>query len=474
MSLSKRGDLSTAALGVRYDGNKARFRPFHSRLRQFLYNKSIKFKMALRHAGEFKGLLYVPDQVVTKTPVVGSDGLPELRELKDYEGADEQEKKQKHAYAAQLLYNTVCEQIYHVIQRSVTDKVCDVMVSHNVVEGDGVTLCHRLVEIFQGKGNVSLLALCGKLFRLSMTGPLSDLDSHTAEFNELTTTLRDQKQQLGPQLTSAVCLVGLSSRCQCVKDAVADDDAGLNDVNEIIERVRAHETLKDHQTHTSQSPGSPSAHLVDASARPDASRGAGERKLRCFNCRKVHLGGELKCTQPCRTCKKKGHTRCNCPERKRATSVAVAQPSPAENHIIDTSMTHWGLTAGSTPLLRSKPKLDSGAHWDLFGTCKLRGGSAHHGHHRCRNLSPSHGTVHVGDGVGLTETHSGDIGNLRRVKLINGLSADLVSASKMCDDQDAWILFSKSRACMSGFRQRLCAAGDCCPHCYTQWRTLRS
>ena len=289
MSLTKRGDSSLAALGVRYDGNKAKFRPFHSRLRQFLYNKSVKFKMALRHDGEFKDMNYVPDQMITSIPKMGSDGLPELKAIGEYDGDDDDEKKMKHACAAQLLYNTICEQIYHAIQRSVTDKVYDVMVSHNVVEGDGVALCHRLVEIFQGKGNVSLLAPCGELFRLSMTGPLSDLDAHTAEFNELTTTLKDNKQQLGAQLTSAVHLVGLSSQCQCIKDAVADDDSGLDDVNKIIERVRAHKTLKDHQSNTSQLPTtSRTAHLAN---RPEALRGptTAERKQKSTRLTSSHL-----------------------------------------------------------------------------------------------------------------------------------------------------------------------------------------
>ena len=405
--------------------------------------------MALRHDGEFKHMTYVPDQMITSIPKMGTDGLPELKAIEDCDGADADEKKAKHAHAAQLLHDTICEQIHHAIQRSVTDKVHDVMVSHNVVEGDGVALHHRLVEIFQGKGNVSLLALCGELFRLSMTGPLSDLDAYAAEFNELTTTLKDNKQQLGAQLTSAVHLVGLSSQHQCIKDAVADDDSGLDDVNKIIERVRAHKTLKDHQSNTPQMPTtSRTAHLAN---RPEDQRGTAtaERKLRCFNCRKVHAGGELKCTQPCRICRKKGHTRCSCPDRKRNATAGVASPVPASTTTIDASMMQWGLAVTASPCLvagASPPKLDSGAHWDPFGSHRIENEKAHHGRCEHRNVTPSKGEVHVGNGGRLPETHTADIGNLRGVKLIKGLAADLVSVSKICDEADAWVCFSRSNA----------------------------
>uniref|UniRef100_A0A7S4DI59 Integrase catalytic domain-containing protein n=1 Tax=Lotharella globosa TaxID=91324 RepID=A0A7S4DI59_9EUKA len=445
MSLTTRkdGTSNQIPVGVRYDGNKAKFRPFHSRLRQHLYNKNIKFKMALQHAGEFKNLVYVPDQIITRIPKMGSDGLPELKPLSENDGDSQDDKKTNYDYSRQLLYNTICEQIFHAIQRSVTDKVYDIIISHNVKEGDGVTLYHKLVEIFQGKGNVSLLALYGKLFRLSMTGKLSELDSYTAEFNELTSMLKDQKQTLSSQLVSAVYLVGLSSRYQYIKDAVADDDAGLNDVNKIIERVRAHKTLKDYQCITT---ASQPAHFASSGPRPDNPRA--ERKLRCFNCRKVHVGGELKCTQPCRICNKKGHTRHGCPQRNQDRRAGIAQQTvAAAPGSIDTSMINWGLVA-TTPsrALLANPKLDSGAYWDLFGTYEVKDGKAYYRGHPYSNLNNSPGHVSVGDGVNLSELYSADIGNLSRVKIVQGLAADLVSVSKMCDDQDAWIFFSSEAA----------------------------
>ena len=76
-----------------------------------------------------------------------------------------------------------------------------------------------------------------------MIGKLEDLDSHTAQFNELTAMLKKLRQTLGALLHQP-CLVGLSSKHQYIKDAVADDETGLDDVNKIIERVRAHKVLR--------------------------------------------------------------------------------------------------------------------------------------------------------------------------------------------------------------------------------------
>mmetsp|Transcript_6097 Transcript_6097/g.12211 ORF Transcript_6097/g.12211 Transcript_6097/m.12211 type:complete len:170 (+) Transcript_6097:68-577(+) len=106
MSLRSRKDGTSGCVpvGVRYDGNKAKFRPFHSRLKQCLYNKNMKCKMALQHAGEFKHL--------------------------------------------RLSLST------SILVRMLTTR----------------------------KRPTAMLAnsLCGKLFRLSMTGRLAELDAHTA------------------------------------------------------------------------------------------------------------------------------------------------------------------------------------------------------------------------------------------------------------------------------------------------------
>ena len=119
MSLSQAttAKVPNVPTGVRYDGTRGKFRPFHSRLRQYLYNKGIKYKMALLQQGEFKGISYKPDQIITKIPKLGSDGLPTLQE--------KYETEQAQRYDYQLLYNTIAEQIYHAVQRSVTDRVHD-------------------------------------------------------------------------------------------------------------------------------------------------------------------------------------------------------------------------------------------------------------------------------------------------------------------------------------------------------------
>ena len=395
MSLSQAttAKVPNVPTGVRCDGTRGKFRPFHSRLRQCLYNKGIKYKMALLQQGEFKGMSYKPDQIITKIPKLGSDGLPTLQEKYETEQA------QRCDY--QLLYNTIAEQIHHAVQRSVTDRACDVIVSHSITEGDGITLHQKLIETFQGKGNVSLLSLCGRLFRLSMTGKLEDLDSYTAQFNELTAMLKNQRQTLGAQLVSAMYLVGLSSKCQYIKDAVADDETGLDDVNKIIERVRAHKVLKECQQGISPAP---SANVVDRKS----SDPPGEKKCRCFNCKRVHVGGEKKCKAPCRMCKQKGHTRYSCPQRNRQKKFG----NIADQRTIETSLINWGNVAYiGRP--QSKPKLDSGAHWHLF---------ASDDNSRFQNVQQHQGYVKVGNGATLSELHKADVGNLKDVKVVQGLS----------------------------------------------------
>ena len=352
-----------------FTGNPDHASSFLARIKAAVKAKGNRYKRVLLGRGRFKGVDYVesesddseddeetdneddganmpklekdtPATTPMKPKVEGNDPhdaedekVPE-RMKSTIEKTRVKKTSKKTSRETQELHNRCSDAICNLMSSRMSDKVFRRVTNAGVVEGDGPSLFRTIKELYLTGSRVNLLTMLRRLLFIKQDGKLSSLNSHTYEFNALVGIFMDRKLPIPELILNAVHLEGLTNDYAKIRDDIHDEALHKeHTIDEIVERTENYAQrkglnidgpVKVKKLVTNASPpvlftpnGGSSSTKPKMSSNEDSSDRIASKTLQCFNCGKMHLGGEWKCKAPCKICKSTGHTRYHCPKKKK-------------------------------------------------------------------------------------------------------------------------------------------------------------
>ena len=489
----------------RWNNSRDDFALYHRRLRGEIRAKGRSYAIAIRGLRPFNGLKYTGDTMEYNLTDDDSYKLLQLdgsqdsklkQEAAGDKATDERTQRREQrdiarakAISLQSRYNEICDNVYRTIIESIDDDIFTKLLNHGVRDGDGIHAFHSLVELFEATSPVSLVRLLREFWKIRQTTIL-DLEKYLFRFKELIRIFTENKLDLPPLLNVIVLLEGLLPPYEIIRNTIYDELAQLKDADAIsidgyIKRVKSYHTrrlvnrsdkaslTKTWEQNTGRESGGRPKDKNNGQDRsqgngkgnggnPKGSTGkgsSGERKMNCWNCGKLHIGGERSCKAPCKICKSKDHTRYGCPQRKKKQEGKLADDVPdSGDTTIKGDAIDWGFMTYHVDepvedfedrALILKRYTDSCAS-DHFHALNVDvridpKGDSHSmslDGIRVHDIKPISGSVHAAGGTVMPYKYSATVGDLERVKLVPGLTDNLVSVSRICDDEKSYVIFT--------------------------------
>jgi len=468
------GSKSVDWLERKFDGQRERFTVYFGRLTARIYGKGgLHYKQCLFRVKPFLNYTYMGNEdlkyrcprdapeLSTKLPILESD----TKRAGSKKGTASEVKQELRAY-----FDDVCTTVYNIIISSLTDKPYQVIAASSVEIGDGISTHWFLQYHCSSGGTLRVMELYYKLFSLKYH---KNLDQYTFHFRSYLSSLSSANQPtLPPALLAALYLNGLDDKYEGIINAVITDEQKMSDLDTIITSVQAYDVRrmksKTFISKNSKNPINPNETAYSSTKEDQKETG---KKLRCFNCKKVHVGGERQCKAACGVCGKKGHARYSCSLRKsrmqsgdrkdnftssqrgyigqtpNTTMMPIQQPYyyPPAPHCGFHAPIPMLQSRHSTSLQNSQPfSIDEDGPWfyvDSGASChqvKSLEGFSSPECTSCKEL------VRYNDGSTKQITKTCKVNELGKVKLIPGSTHNLLSVSQLIDDKDCSVVFTKS------------------------------
>ena len=235
----------------------------------------------------------------------------------------------------QSTFNGLCEAIYKDLHACLTEVPLRKIANHKVAYGDGLRAWNALTEEYEGgtgpilrnavdkflglkQENIKNPTLANYLYEFHLRS--AQMDSLLTQNNDCTCHCCSTKRGLPDVFYTSVLLKGTNKSYEPIKvllDAKGDDLS----IDEAIDQLKTFRDARSLDKHK----GNRKHHHKDQAFYSQEKQSKGrdhqshkhfkDRKLKCFNCNRMHAGGERKCTRPCGVCGKTGHVRFNCPTR---------------------------------------------------------------------------------------------------------------------------------------------------------------
>eukprot|EP00466_Bigelowiella_natans_P021505 jgi/Bigna1/87544/estExt_fgenesh1_pg.C_210157 len=380
--------------------------------------------------------------------------MPKLEKGSDDEAASDPQEKanRKKAHKTQRACNKCSQKICNVIFSRLTSKVSPSIDQCDMETGDGPGL-HRALQDVHVAGTENGFASIFKFVNVKQEGPLAELEDCTFKFNQLCRLLEERSSIISPDIRNVTHLNGLSKDFDLIRDRIRDEGT-LNEsrIEDILRRVRGAaerngERKKDKCVKSISKSNGPRMLLA-----PDG-KDKFNRKLKCFNCKKHHPGGERSCTEPCRICKQPGHARCNCKLRNKQSPHTPTRGNDAHLAVSHSGkMPNWkvGISSGDEGLIAADEALFSN---EIHTTCVDSGAAKHCVSSEFIESRASEVTDHVTEqgSVGtagdqrLEIAGSANVAGLKGVKIVKGLKASLASVSEMCKEDNCCLACSADK-----------------------------
>jgi hypothetical protein len=435
---------SQARPDQKFYGDKTKFNVWWDRHQARVRSKGPNYRSAMRGEGVFTGLRYSPSVTTQATVAFNPTGNAEERSLIQKINKTKNESKPKLqeptedtkvvASPAQRLYNFYCEIVYDLTLKYIDDKVYMQLKNKKLAEGDGFMMLRLLKEIYIMGTNAQLVTSLRQLIRMKQGN--QSLDKFTYDFTTLINFFKVKKAAVNDTLAVLIYIEALSPKYDQLRSKIIDETlVKVPTLEEVIRRI-AH--------NTENSGAADEAFSVQTKSKPNLG------EMRCYNCGSKHPGGERKCIKPCKICKSNNHTRYHCPKRKKGGNKGNRDSKRHNNNAnAGNALPDWGLGTWSADQASVVTLLDGGAGWHFFNRnafkCDNNGIPTHDNEGRpTRNYKPATGNLQTA-GSALKYKGMIDTNGLQEVKLVNNIKANLVSVTKVIDDEACMLVHGPKR-----------------------------
>ena len=249
-------------------------------------------------------------QEETETTSSSGDGKASGEEL-------QQQRAAQMAPEHEQNFHQISRKVYSVLISCIGDTPIKKLANAGMQPGDGIGAWRLLCEEYESGSNVNQRQLFRQLINLKMDSKHAKLYDYLYEFRRMTTTLSGMGVEIPEQMLIALLLAGLHEQYGQIVN-ILNSMADLT-LDECYRQLKTYQTANNTDARTQQSPHTLNGHAASSSGTPNAAQGRGRRRDRvmsCYNCQRSHMGGEFKCTEPCRVCGSTDHVRFNCPQRQ--------------------------------------------------------------------------------------------------------------------------------------------------------------
>jgi len=482
-----------------FDGAKEDFPIWVERLEARVSNIGQAASRVLQRTGEFKDMKYDPSHTMIlanigkdasikamETPIAkrlvtefGTSGVQSSKKKENIEKKEEKEEDEADSFAKRVeedkkiradqvkaLFNLYSQKIYSTILDAVSDSVWRAAKNKGLKKGDGVRAYEILKGIYETGGKETLMRNFTAFVNLTEENA-GTLTNYTYKFNELSGYLASVDAQVPDTLAMCLYLKGLSSKHATVIGRIQDESRTITyTLQQVVDRIHHNEENRFQQQETAaaanQQQGNTDSNLVYDPT----------KQYYCFNCKSKHIGGERKCRQPCRVCNSSQHVRFNCPERKNRGRNNQQRQRGGRGRGRNAQGNRGGNDASGNNGDRNngnqEQKEHGGAAYESYGinfagtafaamaagnssAVLLDSGASYH---YFKPGTPVTNTRKVGSHS--INTASSDLKydtvadmpakKLKGVKLVEGISANLVSLSTLVDDRNAVYVLGKAGA----------------------------
>ena len=219
-------------------------------------------------------------------------------------------------------FNKMCETIYGYLIGCLGMDPIKRINNHNVKEGDGISAWEALEREYNTGSKTNKRKLIQQLSNLKMEGKLRTLSAYIYEFKRIVRILEAQGIVYQTEVQVTMLLSGLRREYQPVKNLL--NITPWASVAQVYEQLKLFQETN-HIDDRSRTPNYGRGLNISRKNKPyrNKSNSSKTRKnmknkvMKCFNCGKMHKGGEFECKAKCKICGDPNHVRYNCPKRKR-------------------------------------------------------------------------------------------------------------------------------------------------------------
>ena len=238
----------------------------------------------------------------------------------------------------QLTYNELCEELYRELFECLTDVPIKKIQTNRVTPGDGVEAWKTLEKEYEGGTGPATRISVNKFLNVKQNELRHPtLSNYLWEFNNRASLMRSHLKEynrkkagcsnptceccalqatLPEEFYISVLLNGVSKEYEPVKVIINAMGEDLT-LAEAMKQLKTFQESKKLDSKRPRKPRNPADKaMLTKGDKP-------QKKLKCFNCDKIHAGGWRKCKAPCGHCGKTGHVKHNCPTKSKS------QPSKA-------------------------------------------------------------------------------------------------------------------------------------------------